>query len=176
MSRKSKSRMEEDLTEYLETFSKNGAPKPTTADVDDDEDDEEGSYFIDEAGNYYYRATKDSEPVLTEPPEGFDSEFMAVDEDADDNDDKQEDPVAVEKKNTKRTIEPRRSTRPRKQIKLEEDPKEEPIEYYVEEEDDDEQPVDGAKSEVAEGDGEDHLDEEEEEGEEVNHKMPIVFA
>lgn len=47
---------------------------------DDDEDDAEGSYFIDEVGNYYYRATKDSEPVLTEPPEGYENEYVPADE------------------------------------------------------------------------------------------------
>lgn len=37
---------------------------------EDDEDDDEGTYFIDQLGRYYYQATKDSEPVLTDPPDG----------------------------------------------------------------------------------------------------------
>lgn len=37
---------------------------------EDSDDSDEGTYFIDQAGNYYYQATPDSDPVLTEPPKG----------------------------------------------------------------------------------------------------------
>lgn len=53
---------DENLQEYLETF-----------EVNDNEEEEEitGTYFVDEAGNYYYQATPDSEPVPTIKPEGM---------------------------------------------------------------------------------------------------------
>lgn len=37
---------------------------------EDSDDSDEGTYFIDQAGNYYYQATPDSDPVLTDPPKG----------------------------------------------------------------------------------------------------------
>lgn len=45
------------------------------------DDTEEGTYFVDESGNYYYQATKDSEPVLTEPPDGDNIQFIVEEED-----------------------------------------------------------------------------------------------
>ncbi|XP_031618031.1 transcriptional repressor CTCF-like [Contarinia nasturtii] len=50
------------------------------------EDTDEGTYFVDESGNYYYQATKDSEPVLTEPPDGDNIQFIVEEDDeGDDN-------------------------------------------------------------------------------------------
>lgn len=49
--------------------------------TDDMDDTEEGTYFVDESGNYYYQATKDSEPVLTEPPDGDNIQFIVEEED-----------------------------------------------------------------------------------------------
>lgn len=45
------------------------------------DDTDEGTYFVDESGNYYYQATKDSEPVLTEPPDGDNIQFIVEEED-----------------------------------------------------------------------------------------------
>lgn len=45
------------------------------------EDTDEGTYFVDESGNYYYQATKDSEPVLTEPPDGDNIQFIVEEDD-----------------------------------------------------------------------------------------------
>lgn len=122
---------------------------------DDDEDDDEGSYFIDEAGNYYYRATKDSEPVLTEPPEGFENEYVAADE-------VEEYETIVEELEPPKAERPvRASTRSRKRTAEtlpEEDTKSELVGFYVDEVDEG-------------GDGQDeeeHLDEDEEAESKVN--------
>lgn len=53
----------------------------TNTNDDDMDDTEEGTYFVDESGNYYYQATKDSEPVLTEPPDGDNIQFIVEEED-----------------------------------------------------------------------------------------------
>lgn len=45
------------------------------------DDTDEGTYFVDESGNYYYQATKDSEPVLTEPPDGDNIQFIVEEDD-----------------------------------------------------------------------------------------------
>lgn len=79
-----------ELQSYLETFNKdlegNVAGQSITVVREDSaadetaDDDEEGTYFVDESGNYYYQATKDSEPVLTEPPDGENIQYI-VEED-----------------------------------------------------------------------------------------------
>lgn len=76
-----------ELQSYLETFNKdlegNGQQTITLiqeADENDEEEEEEGTYFVDQAGNYYYQATKDSDPILTEPPDGDNIQFI-VEED-----------------------------------------------------------------------------------------------
>lgn len=75
-----------ELQSYLETFNKEIDTESTIAviqnagDEEEEGEEDEGTYFIDQTGNYYYQATKDSEPVLTSPPEGIEA-----DED-DDND------------------------------------------------------------------------------------------
>lgn len=48
------------------------------------DDTDEGTYFVDESGNYYYQATKDSEPVLTEPPDGDNIQFIVEEEEEED--------------------------------------------------------------------------------------------
>ncbi|XP_055843847.1 transcriptional repressor CTCFL-like isoform X1 [Episyrphus balteatus] len=73
-----------ELQTYLDTFNKeieegsrsvsNTLVDPADllnahANSDDEEEEETGTYFVDEAGNYYYQATKDAEPVPTDPPE-----------------------------------------------------------------------------------------------------------
>lgn len=78
-----------ELKTYLETFEDENADTtktetaPGAADDTEivNELDEEGTYFVDEAGNYYYQATKDAEPVLSEPPEGVEHDFVAADDD-----------------------------------------------------------------------------------------------
>lgn len=75
-----------ELQSYLDTFNKdldgNGQQTITLIQEADenDEEEEEGTYFVDQAGNYYYQATKDSEPILTEPPDGDNIQFI-VEED-----------------------------------------------------------------------------------------------
>lgn len=80
-----------ELQSYLSTFNKDlqGNNQASiaiiqTSDTDAMEDTDEGTYFVDESGNYYYQATKDSEPVLTEPPDGDNIQFI-VEEDDDEN-------------------------------------------------------------------------------------------
>lgn len=71
-----------DLQNYLDKFNKEieeGSRSISNSFVDpadllndnskDNEDDENGTYFVDEAGNYYFQATPDSDPVPTDPPE-----------------------------------------------------------------------------------------------------------
>lgn len=78
-----------ELQTYLETFNKdlegNGQQTitliQTAGDNEADDDDEEGTYFVDQSGNYYYQATKDSEPVLAEPPDGDNIQFIVEEED-----------------------------------------------------------------------------------------------
>lgn len=72
-----------DLQSYLETFNKeieSNDPIAATDNADSDDDDENGSYFVDQTGKYYYQATKDSEPVLTDPPEGMEHEYIEEEE------------------------------------------------------------------------------------------------
>ena len=64
-----------ELQTYLESFNKdlegNG---PTIAvihsngDEEEEDDEDTGTYFVDQSGNYYYQANKNSEPVLSDPP------------------------------------------------------------------------------------------------------------
>lgn len=75
-----------ELQSYLETFNKdlegNGQQTITLVQTTEDNDeDEEGTYFVDQSGNYYYQATKDSEPVLTEPPDGENIQFIVEEDD-----------------------------------------------------------------------------------------------
>lgn len=77
-----------DLQSYLETFNKNPQENNQqtiafiqTSDTDTMEDTDEGTYFVDESGNYYYQASKDSEPVLTEPPDGDNIQFIVEEDD-----------------------------------------------------------------------------------------------
>lgn len=76
-----------ELQSYLETFNKdlegNGTQTITLIQEADENDEEveEGTYFVDQAGNYYYQATKDSEPVLTEPPDDENIQFIVEDDD-----------------------------------------------------------------------------------------------
>ncbi|XP_055910317.1 transcriptional repressor CTCFL [Eupeodes corollae] len=70
-----------ELQTYLDTFNKEieeGSRSLSSSFVDaadllnahsKNDDDETGTYFVDEAGNYYYQATKDAEPIPTDPPE-----------------------------------------------------------------------------------------------------------
>lgn len=71
MTTRSKSiKSENDLQTYLETFNKDlegNTAGPSNVQVEDDDD---GEYFMDQSGNYYFQASKDSEPILTEPPDG----------------------------------------------------------------------------------------------------------
>lgn len=76
------------MQSYLETFNKDLEGNVSGATVvrenvtaENTEDDDEGTYFVDESGNYYYQATKDSEPVLTEPPDGDNIQFIVEDDD-----------------------------------------------------------------------------------------------
>lgn len=78
-----------ELQSYLETFNKDlegsGSGQTITVIREDSaneqaDDDDEGTYFVDQSGNYYYQATKDSEPVLTEPPDGENIQYI-VEED-----------------------------------------------------------------------------------------------
>lgn len=159
------------ITSYFDTFTKETTKKPKQAipevvepitTNDDDDDDEEGSYFIDEVGNYYYRATKDSEPVLTEPPEGFESEYVAADE-MEEFETIIEDLVAPVV-----PVEIRKSSRKRKNTQLvepkeEEDTKQDIVGFYVDEVDEDE--IVGDTNNV--DNDEEHLEEENDEVEEV---------
>lgn len=79
-----------ELQTYLDNFNKDleGTGPQTitliqtsTGDNDADDDEEEGTYFVDQSGNYYYQATKDSEPVLAEPPDGENIQFIVEEED-----------------------------------------------------------------------------------------------
>lgn len=77
-----------ELNSYLETFDKDlqGNNQQSIAllqtnSTDTMDDTEEGTYFVDESGNYYYQATKDSEPVLTEPPDGDNIQFIVEEDD-----------------------------------------------------------------------------------------------
>lgn len=65
--------------QYIDTLPSQLNEQINTA--DDMDDTEEGTYFVDESGNYYYQATKDSEPVLTEPPDGDNIQFIVEEED-----------------------------------------------------------------------------------------------
>lgn len=78
-----------ELQSYLETFNKDlegNVTSQTITVVQEDsanenaDEDEEGTYFVDQSGNYYYQANKDSEPVLTEPPDGENIQYI-VEED-----------------------------------------------------------------------------------------------
>lgn len=75
-----------ELQSYLETFNKDlegNSSQTITLIQETDENDEEmdeGTYFVDQAGNYYYQATKDSEPVLTEPPDDENIQFIVEDD------------------------------------------------------------------------------------------------
>lgn len=78
-----------ELQNYLETFNKEIEGNDSNVKVlksfsdeegEDEEDEDEGTYFVDQAGNYYYQANKDSEPVLTDPPEGMEHEYVEEDE------------------------------------------------------------------------------------------------
>lgn len=51
------------------------------SDIENMEDTDEGTYFVDESGNYYYQASKDSEPVLSEPPDGDNIQFIVEEDD-----------------------------------------------------------------------------------------------
>lgn len=88
-----------ELQSYLETFNKEIDTDSTLAVIqntgEDEEEEDEGTYFIDQTGNYYFQATKDSEPVLTSPPEGIEldedgeiedetAEYITTDKDMDD--------------------------------------------------------------------------------------------
>lgn len=84
-----------ELQNYLESFNKeieDGSQiiQVIQDDENDDEDDEGGTYFVDQSGNYYYQVSKDSEPILTNPPENLD-EFEHEEEDEDDEDEKDDD-------------------------------------------------------------------------------------
>lgn len=77
-----------ELHSYLDTFDKDFEENSQqtialiqTNDTDTMDDTEEGTYFVDESGNYYYQATKDSEPVLTEPPDGDNIQFIVEEDD-----------------------------------------------------------------------------------------------
>lgn len=77
-----------ELQSYLDTFNKDleGHDQTITliqasGENEMNEDEEEGTYFIDQSGNYYYQATKDSEPVLTEPPDGENLQFIVEEDD-----------------------------------------------------------------------------------------------
>lgn len=77
-----------EIQSYLDTFNKDleGNSQQSIAlieasDTDTMEETDEGTYFVDESGNYYYQATKDSEPVLTEPPDGDNIQFVVEEDD-----------------------------------------------------------------------------------------------
>lgn len=78
-----------ELQTYLESFNKEieGGDQQTITVVqaeesEGDDDGETGTYFVDQTGNYYYQATKDSEPILTAPPEDEDEpQFISGDTD-----------------------------------------------------------------------------------------------
>lgn len=64
-----------ELQSYLETFNKDLEGNATGQTItvvrenstsENAEDDEDGTYFVDQSGNYYYQANKDSEPVPTD--------------------------------------------------------------------------------------------------------------
>lgn len=80
-----------DFQSYFGSFNKDLTDKneqtntiTKISDIESMEDTDEGTYFVDESGNYYYQASKDSEPVLTEPPDGDNIQFI-VEEDDDEN-------------------------------------------------------------------------------------------
>lgn len=85
-----------ELQTYLDTFNKEieeGSRSLSNSLVDaadllnahskNEGNEETGTYFVDEAGNYYYQATKDSDPIPTDPPDnveiiGEDSESVIL--------------------------------------------------------------------------------------------------
>lgn len=75
-----------EIQSYLETFQSNldGNDQQTITLIqeadENDEEEEEGTYFVDQAGNYYYQGSKDSEPVLAEPPDGENIQFIVEDD------------------------------------------------------------------------------------------------
>lgn len=75
-----------EIQSYLETFQSNldGNDQQTITLIqeadENDEEEEEGTYFVDQSGNYYYQGSKDSEPVLAEPPDGENIQFIVEDD------------------------------------------------------------------------------------------------
>lgn len=101
---------------YFGTFNKQSdgksEPSDISAQLNDSntmDDTDEGTYFVDESGNYYYQATKDSEPVLTEPPDGDNIQFIVEEEEEDDEN-------SIGADNLDNEIEHEQTTKSRKQI------------------------------------------------------------
>ncbi|XP_055626558.1 transcriptional repressor CTCF-like isoform X2 [Toxorhynchites rutilus septentrionalis] len=72
-----------EIQSYLESFNKeiDEGDGENTPDGDEGDEEEGGCYFVDQCGNYYYQASKDSEPVLTTAPP--DAEIEEVEEEYD---------------------------------------------------------------------------------------------
>lgn len=70
-----------ELQSYLETFNKDLEGNASTSGIHPKKEEVEecedgGTYFMDQSGNYYFQATKDSEPVLTDPPDDENTHFV----------------------------------------------------------------------------------------------------